>query len=111
MQVRKGDIIFLRESAYPEKNGNIQGGVRPLLVVSNNTGNHFSNIVIVCPLTTSSKRSDLFTHTRINHGNSTALCEQLFTINQSDITRICDHISEEEMKRVNFCLNISLGLI
>ena len=110
MKVRRGDIVFLYESKYLGQIGNYQGGVRPLLVVSNDKGNHFSNVCIVCPLTAKHKRLDLPTHIKIGHHNSITVCEQLFTINQDDIFQIVNHISDSDMERVNEALKISLDL-
>lgn len=108
MEVKRGDVLYLVDCAYFGQIGNYQGGVRPLLVVSNNKGNHFSNICIVCPLTSSRKRSDLPTHAKIRNG--TALCEQLFTIQKENILRIVDHLPDEQMKRVDESLKSSLEL-
>ena len=114
MDVLKGDIVYMREDAYKpivEEEGNIQAGERPLLVVSNDKGNHYSNICVVVPLTQKQKRLDLPFHVQLKHGKSIALCKQLFTINQSDITRITDHISEHEIRKIDFALCVSLGII
>lgn len=110
MKVRRGDIVFLYDSKYFGNIGNYQGGVRPLLVVSNNKGNQNSNICIVCPLTAKHKRLDLPTHILIGKRDSTALCEQLFTINQEDVFEIVEHIPGYEMELVNEALKISLDL-
>jgi mRNA interferase MazF len=45
--VRQGDIIWLD---FDPQAGHEQWGRRPALVVSNNTFNGLSNIVIVCPI-------------------------------------------------------------
>ena len=112
MKVKKGDIVYLVKSAYQKDNGNIQGGVRPLLVVSNDVGNHFSNICLVVPLTTKLKQEKLPTHTMLSDGDKTitVLCEQIFTINQDDIYRIARKATEEEMQKVDCALKNSLGI-
>ena len=46
--IRRGDIF------YAELNpviGSEQGGTRPVLVISNNTGNKYSPTVIIAPIT------------------------------------------------------------
>lgn len=112
MKVTKGDIVYLREEAYQKKIGNIQGGFRPMIVVSNDKGNHFGNICIISPLTAHIKNPHFPCHALI-HGDtkkSMVLCEQLFTVNQSDIERIAGHCSDSEMKDIERALKISLGI-
>ena len=113
MDVKRGEIIYLHDSAY--KNimgaGNLQYGSRPLLVVSNDVGNRFSNICIVAPLTRKKKKS-LPTHYQIKNdgGESLVLCEQLFTVNQSEIYRIIGKVTDYEMKEIEKCLAVSIGI-
>ena len=46
--VKRGDIYFADLSPVV---GSEQGGVRPVLVVQNNLGNHFSPTIIVAAIT------------------------------------------------------------
>ena len=108
--VKRGEIIYLKEEAYSKMKGNIEGGSRPMLVVSNDTGNKHSSICIVAPLTMNRKKFDFPTHAIVNQ-NSIALCEQLFTVSQNDIERKIGEATDEEMIAVNYCLSKSLGLI
>lgn len=112
MRVTKGDIVYLQKGAYQKNIGNIQGGMRPLLVVSNDTGNHFSNIALVVPLTGNLKKCGLPTHTMICGVDklSMALCEQIFTINQNDVCRIAKHATQKEIENVEKALKNSLGI-
>ena len=107
--VKRGDIIYLKEEAYSKMKGNIEGGSRPMLVISNDTGNKHSSICIVVPLTMNQKKLDFPTHTLVNK-NSVALCEQIFTVSQTDIERKIGEAAEEEMTAVNACLIKSLGM-
>lgn len=107
--VNRGDIVYLKNSAYLEAIGHIQGGYRPMLVVSNDIGNKHSKLVICVPLTTNKTRLDFPTHVLINE-NSVALCEQIFTINQSAIDRKVGHANGKEMQQLNKCLMVSLGV-
>lgn len=108
--VRRGDIVYLKNGAYLASIGHIQGGYRPMLIVSNNKGNKTSHIVIAVPLTMNKKRLNFPTHTLVTE-NSVALCEQIFTFNQDNIDRIVNHIEGETMKQVEKCLAKSLGMI
>lgn len=48
MQIRKGDIFYADLSPVI---GCEQGGIRPVLIVQNNTGNKYSPTVIVAAIT------------------------------------------------------------
>lgn len=56
--IRSGDIY------YAELNPVIaeQGGTRPVLIISNNTGNRFSPTVIIAAITSRPKKGKLPTH-------------------------------------------------
>ena len=90
MDIRRGDIIMVHFYG----NGNIQNGYRPAIIVQNNIGNRFSPTTIVAPITSEIKKTNLPTHEVIKREDtnglrfdSMALCEQLITINKSDIKR------------------------
>lgn len=109
--IRRGDIVYLKNAGYLAAIGHVQGGQRPMLIVSNDKGNKTSHIVIAVPLTTNKRRLDLPTHVIVNDGKSVALCEQIFTFNQDFIDRKINHINSETMKQVDKCLAASLGLM
>ena len=55
--VKQGDIIWLD---FDPQSGHEQKGRRPALVVSNEAFNNFSNLIIVCPITNTSKDHPLY---------------------------------------------------
>lgn len=72
-----------------EKDGNIQGGKRPVIVLQNDIGNKYSPTTIVVPLTSQLKNNlpvhvDLGTEYGLKK-ISTSLAEQITTINQSQL--------------------------
>lgn len=75
------------------KDGSVQGGKRPVIVLQNDTGNKYSPTTIVVPLTSQLKNAlpvhaDLGTQYGLKKV-STSFMEQITTINQSSlITRI-----------------------
>lgn len=91
---RKFDICFVSLSA-PEEGSYIQGGYRPAVIISNNSCNKFSPVVTVVPLT-SQRKKYLPTHVNIcGFGldrSSIVLCEQLITIDRSQIGKWIGHI-------------------
>lgn len=108
--IKRGDIVYLKNAGYLATIGHVQGGQRPMLIVSNDKGNKSSHIVIAVPLTTNKKRLDMPTHVLVTE-KSVALCEQIFTFNQNYIDRKVDHIDAETMKEVEKCLAASLGMM
>ena len=61
---RRGDIYL---ADLGEHHGHIQGGARPVVVVQNDYGNRFAPTLIVVPLTTEIKKTDMPTHYVLRH--------------------------------------------
>lgn len=91
--------------------GSVQGGKRPIVIVSNNKGNYYSPILLVVPITSSNTKHSLPTHVDIQlKAPSIALCEQILTINKKSLISFEGVIGEDKMKKIDECLKISLGL-
>lgn len=83
---------------------------RPALVVSNDKANAFAPIVSVVWLTTQQKKP-LPTHcTIIAKEKSTALCENINTINKERLLEYIKTATDEEMEDVDDCLRTALCL-
>lgn len=110
--VYRGEVWI---AELPLNQSNIQGGRRPILVISNNACNKYSTVITAIPLTTKkNKRKDLPTHVDIISDTgveNTVLCEQLLTVSRMDIQKFLYRLDEEQMKQVEKCLQIQLGLI
>ena len=105
----RGQIYYIDLSTAK---GSEQGGIRPCVIVQNNTGNKHAPTLIVVQLTTQTKR-ELPTHVIINEGtkSSTALCEQVMTVDKSRVSgKAIGKCSPHTMLQINFALKISLGL-
>lgn len=114
-EIKRGNIFYARlvdEEQCEKKHIHIQGGVRPVLVVQNDVGNHFSPTVIIVPITTAHKANKMPTHYTYSHKKShgTILCEQIMTISKSNLTNQIDKLTEFEMNSVDEKLKISIGL-
>ena len=114
-EVYRGDIFYAQlgnEEEYEKKHIHIKGGIRPVLVIQNNIGNHFSPTVIVVPVTTAHKANRLPTHATYYHKQSygTVLCEQILTIPKENLTNKIDKLTQFEMSKINEKLEISIGL-
>lgn len=101
-QIKCGDIFFADLSGE----GSLQTGLRPVIVVSNDTGNYFSSVVTVIPLT-SKKKKMLPTHTTLCPSmlnglrkESIALAEQITTIPQEYLVDKIGHLNNRELNCV-----------
>lgn len=111
--MRRGDVYYadLRPVV-----GSEQGGVRPVLIVQNDTGNRHSPTVICAAITSRQNKAKLPTHIELRaeqyqmEKNSVILLEQLRTIDKVRLKdRVC-HLDEKMMDQVNHALAISLEL-
>jgi mRNA interferase MazF len=90
--------------------GSEQSGLRPAVIIQNNSGNVHSPTVIVAVITTADK-PNIPTHLKINlRGESTILCEQIRTISKSRVRNKIGELNRKEMKSLDRKLKISLGL-
>lgn len=95
--------------------GSEQGGIRPCVIIQNDTGNQYSPTVIVAMMTTQAKK-ELPTHIAVSPedccmcSRSTILLEQLRTIDKSRLSTFVGRLSDGTMKRVDEALHISLAL-
>lgn len=96
---RRGDIY--RVNLGVTEGSSIQGGHRPVVVISNNKNNTFSNVVTVIPLTSKIKKTTLPTHVTIcGYGlskTSQAQAEQIRQIDKKILTdrNYIGHIEDE----------------
>ncbi|MVB12415.1 Endoribonuclease EndoA [Caprobacter fermentans] len=109
----RGDLYYADLSPVV---GSEQGGIRPVLIVQNNTGNKFSPTLIVAAITSKAdSKANLPTHILLHavHGlerDSLVLLEQVRTIDRRRIREYIGTMDEENMERINQALTISFGL-
>lgn len=95
--------------------GSEQGGIRPCLIIQNDTGNLHSPTVIIAAMTTQSK-NNLPTHVAVSSEdycldiNTTILLEQIRTVDKSRISSFVGRLSDSTMQKVDEALHISLAL-
>jgi mRNA interferase MazF len=99
-----------------KQDGNLQGGIRPCIIVSNNKACEVSPVLTVVPLTSKTKRP-LPTHVElypsIESGismTSTFLAEQITTINRTSIKRVMGVLTSIEIKLIKKAIQKSLAL-
>lgn len=107
--MKKGEIYYIGHSQNYQ--GSEQAGGRPAIIVSNNANNSHSTVYEVVYLT-SQVKTPLPTHVTIRSSNriSTALCEQIASVNIERFGDYIGEVTEAEMKALNIALMISLDL-
>ncbi|MCI8853087.1 MAG: type II toxin-antitoxin system PemK/MazF family toxin [Lachnospiraceae bacterium] len=113
MIIRRGDIYYadLRPVV-----GSEQGGIRPVLVVQNDTGNRHSPTVIVAAITSKMNKAKLPTHIELSTRqcnimkDSVILLEQLRTIDKQRLKDKVCHLDDRLLAQVNRGLRVSLDL-
>lgn len=106
---RRGDIYYVNKAGVTTGSDQMPG--RPAIIVSNDMCNTYSSTIEVVYLTTQPK-SDLPTHVTIRSTSrqSTALCEQIYTVDVSRIGEFVSVCTDSEMESVDTALMISLGI-
>ena len=92
-------------------NGHVQGGTRPVVIISNDRGNYYSNLCIVIPCT-SSDRKEMPTHVHysLNGTKNLILTEQIVTINKDQLKGYIGTLDDELLTKVEETLTETLGL-
>lgn len=111
--IKRGDIFYadLRPVI-----GSEQGGVRPVLIIQNDTGNKHSPTVICAAITSKMNKAKLPTHVEIDaekYGiikDSVILLEQIRTIDKSRLKEKVCHLDNDVLKRIDKALLISFAL-
>ena len=111
--VRRGDIFYADLSPVV---GSEQGGVRPVLIVQNDTGNRHSPTVIAAAITSQTGKAKLPTHISVSPMNcglpkeSIILLEQVRTLDKRRLREKMGRVDEEVMKKVDAAIAVGFGL-
>lgn len=97
---KRGDVYMMDLNPY---SGSEQGGIRPAIVVQNDDGNFYSNVLLVVPLTTQIKKRNMPTHfilhNRFLSAPSMAICESPRPADKSRVLSYLGHLSKYEMRQ------------
>jgi mRNA interferase MazF len=111
--MHRGEIYLVDLSSHV---GSEQSGIRPALIVQNETGNQYSPTTIVCPLTSKTKPT-MNTHLLLTPDDcgiirdSTVLCEQIRVVDKSRLMRkVGEIVNKQKIEDVNKRLMISIGI-
>ncbi len=114
MTIRRGDMFYADLSPVI---GSEQGGIRPVLIIQNDTGNKYSPTVIAAAITSQMNKNKLPTHIEIGSdefglkADSVVLAEQIRTIDKSRLREKIGHIDNNiVMDKINNALGVSFGL-
>lgn len=111
--VKRGDIFYADLSPVV---GSEQGGMRPVLIVQNDTGNKHSPTVIAAAITSQTGKARLPTHIELNaqsvglSRDSVILLEQVRTIDKSRLRERMGKLDDTTMTKVDNAIAVSLGL-
>ena len=111
--VRRGDIYYADLSPVV---GSEQGGVRPVLIIQNDTGNRYSPTVIAAAITSQTNKAKLPTHIALSapyHGlprDSVVLLEQVRTLDKRRLRERMGRVDGELMERIDAAIAVSFGL-
>jgi len=114
--MKRGDVVTVDFSWYDPADK-----VRPALVVQNDRDNMRMTKMIVALITTNIGRAGEDTQYLIDgshsdfassglHRDSAVNCSNLYTIRQSDVSRVIGRLSRETMERIDKCLRTALEL-
>ena len=107
--MKRGDIYYADLSPVV---GSEQGGVRPVLIVQNDTGNRYSPTVI----TSQTNKAKLPTHIALSapdYGlprDSVVLLEQIRTLDKRRLRERRGRVDGELMERIDAAIAVSFGL-
>ena len=111
--VKRGDIFYADLSPVV---GSEQGGVRPVLIVQNDTGNRHSPTVIAAAITSQTGKARLPTHISLAAmscglpKDSVVLLEQIRTLDKRRLLEHMGRVDETMMKQVDTAIAVSFGL-
>ena len=111
--VKRGEIYYADLSPVV---GSEQGGMRPVLIVQNDTGNRHSPTIIAAAITSKTGKARLPTHIALNgrsaglNRDSIILLEQIRTLDKSRRRERMGCLDEQTMSAVDNALSVSFGL-
>lgn len=106
--MKRGEIWWIKAG---DSTGSEQRNNRPGIIVSNDVCNTFSPTIQMVPLTTARKKP-LPTHVIITSGSrpSTAMCEQIITVDKDRLMSYMGHVYDHEMAAIEEAMKIQLGM-
>ena len=117
----RGEVWFAELGYHPGTS--VQNGCRPVLIVSNDKGNHSAATIVVLPLTSHLKRYNLPSHVMLRQGDmalvnqsrsfddSMILAEQITTISKSALRNCIGRVTDaEKLNEISEAVRIQLAI-
>lgn len=116
MKIRRGDILYADMGVQYQ--GSMQGGMRPVVVVSNNRANEHSSVITVVPLSSKIyKKQNMPTHVFVSayrseglEQHSLALCEQVTALNSDRIIGNIGKVDERTLAQITEAVQVQVGV-
>ena len=113
-EILRGDIYYVD---FGFRHGCEQSGMRPVLIIQNDVGNHYSKTVIVAPLSSRIKKMYLPTHVLVYPGcsglqyRSVVMLEQITTVDKNQLQAYVGRLHPSVMRTVDRAICESTGVI
>ena len=112
MEIKRGGVYYIDNPTFT---GHEMAKDRPAVVVSCDAMNCTSSVVSVVYMTGSKPadtpyRVQISAARSVRHGDSTALCENVYTVDKSRVGRYVGRCTKREMEQVDLGLLSGLGL-
>ena len=115
--ILRGEIHYCKLPKREEKS-NVQTGIRPCIIISNNANNRFSGIIKVMPITSKIKKLNLPCHVLIEADvfngltvDSMAMAEQVVTIEKDYVLEKIGRISKNLENQIYYADMVQNGNI
>ena len=112
--VKRGEIYYADLSPVV---GSEQGGVRPVLIIQNDTGNRYSPTVIAAAITSQTGKARLPTHIELPvqqecglTKDSVVLLEQVRTLDKRRLRERMGRVDDQVMEKIDTAIAVSFGL-
>ena len=112
--VKRGEIYYADLSPVV---GSEQGGVRPVLIIQNDTGNRYSPTVIAAAITSQTGKARLPTHIELPvqqecglTKDSVVLLEQVRTLDKRRLRERMGRVDDHVMEKIDTAIAVSFGL-
>ena len=112
--VKRGDIYYADLSPVV---GSEQGGVRPVLIIQNDTGNRYSPTIIAAAITSQTGKARLPTHIELPvqqecglTKDSVVLLEQVRTLDKRRLRERMGRVDDQVMEKIDTAIAVSFGL-
>lgn len=108
-------MIYWRKEPKGHRQQGVLDKARPVLVVSNNDNNCYSNIVTVIPITSTDSHSYLPTHISIKLPTRKSIsylaCEQISLMQKCDLGSYIATVTNDKMAEIEEGIKIALGMV